>query len=271
MFRNKSRTSIKSTLRVSQFQWAVHELFVASRREILASSCANKLHTQITSAITKQSKTLITLVLLFLVSSIFVSQSANDVSLSIRFAFSEIALPAIYVAFVGSACFALLLLVSMKILTLLTIKAKLPYTPFARGRFYEASLAIQGDATHFDVLSPIRGGKYFRSIGFTSYALIVSFFSVFLVLSLPLIGAFATLWEINQCSILTNSDIYLSKSLGLASLALLILPIVISILFFVPLKVSKDASAIRWTFLVHATRGKGLVHPQSKRWLKDPV
>ena len=268
MFRVWKLNSPSKVLRVSQFRWAVHELFVASRTAVQKGATPEEVQSQLATAISKQNRMLMKFAVAFLVSSIFVAQPSEDASVTISAGFIKVSLPAIYVAFVISACFALLILASLKVLTLITIRAALPYTSFARARFAEAGLAVKGDADHYDVILPIRGGSYFRAAGLVTPALISTIFIVILLLLLPLLAALPMLWSVTKTSILSHSDIYLSRSLGIASLALLVLPLIVAILFFIPSAVRKNELSIRWSFLIHATRDGRRIHPQSNRWSK---
>lgn len=252
----------------SIFNLICHELYCALRRRNLKGDTALEILGHFTSARSRLLKKITTYSGVLLICAIAISNLSEGEGVDFSINGVGLVIPNPYIAFVGAAAFYGVVYLSLQAFVLISAQGQYEHGAMKKNRFIAAELSLTGDENS-DILSPIRVGHFFRiDKKFTGVAIVLYLIPIVAAL-LPILAAAFLILKEALFGIAIESTIFAARSMSTASLSLIIFPMIYSVVFFIPAKIFKDKSTIRWNFLVHATRGDNRPHHNSTRWLKD--
>lgn len=252
-------------IKVSLFQLFLHEIYSEARKRTVNGVEPLAARTHLTEAIEAQQKPLASGATLTVVAALLINGLTEGTNISIRTALGSIDFPAIYVAFFGSIGWFVLISSCLQITALMAAQSRLDTSKiFFAGR--PSAYSVLTGGKNYDFLSPIRVGNFFSIRGGTVFGYLL--YIPFALLAFPIIGGIATILKFLLRAISSGDNVFLGFGFEAAALCLIILPTLYAFAFFVPLKVNKEVSFIRWSFLYRVTRTTSL-HHNSPRWLQD--
>jgi hypothetical protein len=253
-------------VRVSMYQQILHEFRTAIRRAHFEGMSRSEIEGNLLKLIQDNIKDLAKMTAGLLILAVAVENLRQGDLLAIKTSFIELSIPAVYCAFLGAVLWLGLVISLLTQAQYLSAKVVSEYVFHKWRRFASAEWALSG-CSFFDVTSPLRNGHFFKIKQPFLGALYVFFSLAFVIISIPVFGSAWSLFTIALSELSAGSSAYLGKSLAISTVALMVLPVVYAIIYFVPFPILKNTSTIRWNFLSTLVWGTSRLHPQAKRWL----
>jgi hypothetical protein len=250
---------------VSLYQQILHEFRTAIRRAQSEGISRQEIERNISVLIAESSKDLTKMTAGLLLLAISVENLKQGDLLTVKTSLIEISIPAVYGACLGSIFWFGLIVACINQSQYLSAKVVSEYLFHKWRRFAGAEWALTG-STYFDVASPHRNGHFFKIKQPYLITLNFLFFLAFMILTVPVIGSAWSILAIATGEISSASSAYLGKSLAVSTIALVVLPVLYLVAYFVPFPIRKNESTIRWNFLINLVWGPKRLHPQANRW-----
>lgn len=255
----------RSELRVSVFGHVLHEFRSVIRPFAGDEGALIECFENVTALLHQKVRNLAKWVSLFLVLAVSTATLGQSGEVVLKSSLMQFSVPKVYCLFVLSSIGAAVVFLSLETLQLLAQMDAVRTQLGRRPRFHASILNTRGK-DGADLISPIRNNRIA-----TPQKSTVSFFSitmllVYLAALLPVLGTFVFVIRELWFYIFNSSDVFLSFPLSVAGIIALISAIAYSIMYFWPLRLTKDTEFLRWLFLKDIFPQP---HPRVIHWQDD--
>lgn len=247
----------------------VHHEFLRAFSELLQEGKeSDDLLSRLQMVQKQQIKQLSKFTVLFLVTSILVTQTAIGDTIKINSSLAQISLPKIYVVPIAAYYWWMTTISFLATVQYVFVEAAISNNVTKNTRFHAIKHHLTSLAEH-DLSSPIRNGSLVKSSSSDHFVLLVTYIAPFLLALLPIIIALVGITVETFVLFSESSTLSIEWALAATVIGVIFFSSSYLIMYFTPMVVRKNATFIRWNFLFPLSNKAGEGHPRGSLWLDE--